>query len=35
MRALKDAINEMMTDLTEFKERAAANDITQREIIQE
>ena len=35
MRALKDAINDMMTDLTEFKERAAATDITQKEIIQE
>ena len=35
MRALKDSINDMMTDLTEYKERAAANDITQREIIQE
>ena len=35
MRALKDSINEMMTDLMEFKERAAANDVTQKEIIQE
>jgi len=28
MRALKDSIDEMMTDLMEFKDRAAANDIT-------
>jgi hypothetical protein len=35
MIALKESVNEMMADLMEFKERCAANDVMQKEIIQE
>ena len=35
MTALKESINEMITDLMEFKERCSASEMMQKEIIQE